>query len=65
MFFASDSRAGNGCANFVGTWDFVALSEKKHAHKIPRFRWGYLGVLKGGGGGCLFYRCKGAGICLI
>ena len=30
------SRAGNGCANYMGAWDFVALSaENLHAHKIP------------------------------
>ena len=31
-----NSKAGNGCANYMVAWDFWALSagEKLHAHKI-------------------------------
>ena len=42
-FFARNSGAGNGCANFMGAWKKCVLSAgKPHAHKSPRFR-------KGGG----------------
>ena len=51
--FACNSGAGNGCANFMGTWNFCILSAgKPPCHKIPRFRGGGYGFsLWGGGGG--------------
>ena len=50
-FLACNSGARNGCANFMGTWKIAfLLQENRHAHKIPRFRGGYLG-----GGRCRFY----------
>ena len=55
---ARNSGAGNGCANFMGTWKNWPLSAGKvHAHKIPRSRGGgILGFFGGGGrGGCQFY----------
>ena len=43
-FSARYSEAGDGRTNFMGAWDFLALSAgKSHAHKIPPFRGG--GVL--------------------
>ena len=56
-YSARNSRAGNGCAKFMGTWHFLALSagENLHAHKIPRFRSGYFGHFFWGGGGCESY----------
>ena len=37
-FPASDSRAGNGCTNFMGAWHFWRfLQENLHAHEIPVF----------------------------
>ena len=64
-FSARNSKAGNGCTNFMGAWDFVVLSagESLHAYKGPRF-WGE-------GGGILVLRgeCQlffmSAGIFLI
>ena len=45
--FVRNSGAGNGCANFMGAWNFCFLSAGNlHVHKIPRFR---------GGGGILFF----------
>ena len=46
---ARNSRAGNGCANFMGAWEFLVPSagENLHAHKIPRFL--------GGGGIRVFF----------
>ena len=41
-----NSGAGNGCANFMGAWNFWVLSAGK-PHKIPRFGGGILGL--GGG----------------
>ena len=49
-FSASNSRAGNGCANFLGAWDFwFFLQANLHAHGIPNF-WG------GGVLGCFWGR---------
>ena len=57
-FFARNSRAGNGSAISMGTWDFLVLSgkflqEPLHAHKILRFggRGGIFIFLLGEGGG--------------
>ena len=49
--FVRNSGAGNGCANFMGTWKNCVLSAgKPPVHKIPRFRGGgYFGVWGGGG----------------
>ena len=55
--FACNSRAGNGCAYFMGAWDFWVLSAREtlHAHNIPCFRGaGYFGFF-GGRGKCRFY----------
>ena len=52
-FSARYSRAGNGCTNLKGAWNFC---RKNHARKIPRFRGGgVFWVLGGGGGKCRFY----------
>ena len=55
--FARNSGAGNGCANFMGTWKKCVLSaEKPHAHKILCLGGG--GVFWVWGGGrreCRFY----------
>ena len=53
--FALNSGARNGCANFMGTWNFCFLSaeENLHAHEIPCFRGGVFWVL--GAGECRFY----------
>ena len=65
-FFARNSRAGDGCANFMGTWDFwVFLQGKKalHAHNIPRFGGGgvswFFVVVGGGGVPILFFMGPG------
>ena len=40
---ARNSGAGNGCAKFMGAWHFWVLSAgNPHAHKIPRFRRGFV-----------------------
>ena len=52
--FVRNSGAGNGCANFMGTWKKCVVSAgKTRVHKIPPFRGG--GVLGRGGGECRFY----------
>ena len=49
-FFARNSGAGNGCANFMSAWKNCVLSAGNlHAHKIPRFRGGDFGFFGGGG----------------
>ena len=56
-----NSGAGNGCANFMGTWkNALFLQEKTHVHKIPGFRGGYFGF-GGGGGECRFYFYRARG----
>ena len=55
--FVRNSGAGNGCANFMGTWQKCALSAgKTHVHKIPRFfgGGGYFGFWGGGGADFIF-----------
>ena len=48
----------------MSAWDFLVLSAGNlHAHKIPRFRWGYC-VFLGGGGASANFTFMGAGICL-
>ena len=62
-FFARNSRAGNGCANFMGAKKNCVLSAgKPPCPKIPRFRGGVLGSWRGGK--CRFY-FMGARIFLI
>ena len=63
--FARNSGAGNGCTNFMGAWDFLALStgETLLAHKIPRFRGVYFWFFFGRGGSANFIY-MGAGIFL-
>ena len=52
-FFARNSGAGNGRANFMAPGkNAFFLQEKTHAHKIPRFGGGYFGF---GAGKCRFY----------
>ena len=52
--FVRNSRAGNGCANFMGAWKKCALSAgRTHVHKIPLFRGGGFWVL--GRVECRFY----------
>ena len=47
--FARNSRARNGCSNFMGAWDFgLFLQQNLHAHKIPRLGVGDFGVCGGG-----------------
>ena len=50
--FVRNSGAGNGCANFMGTWkNAFFLQEKTHVYKIPRLGGGgYWGFWGGGGG---------------
>ena len=60
--FARNSGPGNGCANFMGAWDFgFFLQENLHAHKIPRFG-GRGWVFFFGGGGCANFIFMGVGI---
>ena len=57
-FFVRNFGSGNGCASFMGVWDFwFFLQENPHAHKMPRFKSGYFGFFLGGGGvgKCQFY----------
>ena len=66
--FARDSRVENGCANFIGAWDFCFFLQKNlHVHIKTLFRggggylyWGFWGV---GGRGANFI-LMGAGIFL-
>ena len=62
--FVCNAGAGNGCANFMGAWNFPSfLQENLHVHKNPRSLkggGGILGFFGGGGGGggggeCRFY----------
>ena len=49
-FFVRNFGTGNGCASFMGVWDFwLFLQENPHAHKMPRFKSGYFGFFLGGG----------------
>ena len=60
-FSVRNSGAGNGCANFMGTWKNCVLSAgKTHVHKIPRFRGGgYFGFFLGGEVRILFLWARG------
>ena len=47
--FVCNSGAGNGRANFTGTWHYCfLLQENLHVHKIPRLRGGEFGFFWGG-----------------
>ena len=53
--FARYSRAGNGCANFMGAWYFGALSARKNSMPIKFLILGFsvfcsFFLWKGGGG---------------
>ena len=57
-FFARNSGAGNGCANFMGAWKYAFfLQENLHAHQFLVLG-GILGLVfffLGGGAKCRFY----------
>ena len=55
--FAHSSRAGNGCANFMGAWDFFGSFCRKTS-MLTKLLGGVFGVLGGGRGKCQFY-CYG------
>ena len=60
---ARNSRAGNGCANFVGAWHFLFfLLANSHAHELPRFFGGGGRGLEGGGCGSANFIFMGVGI---
>ena len=61
--FASNSGAGNGCTNFMGTWNFCVLSAGKPPMPIKFLFFGGRGIL-GLGGGCADFIFMGAGIFL-
>ena len=55
-----NSGAGNGCANFMGTWKMRSFCRKTCVHKIPRFGGGGgFRVLGGGGVPILFLWARG------
>ena len=64
-YFARNPGAGNGCANFMGAWNFCFLQGNLHVHKIPRFRGGGVFCFFLGGGGSADFIFMDAGILLI